>query len=98
MAAIVMYDDAQHREQVVQLWEAVFAYKTPHNAPRLALEKKLLARDKLLFVAVIGSAVVGTAMAGYDGHRGWLYSVAVAQAHRGQGLGTELVRHAERVL
>jgi len=95
---IVPYDDTQHRDQVATLWEAVFAYATPHNAPRLALDKKLLVNDNLFFVAVSGPTVVGTAMAGYDGHRGWLYSVAVAPAHRGQGLGTALVQHAERAL
>lgn len=98
MAAIVVYDDVKHRDQVVQLWKTVFAYATPHNAPRLVLDRKLLLKDDLLFVAVIGSAVVGTALAGYDGHRGWLYSVAVDPSHRGKGFGTELVRHAERVL
>jgi ribosomal protein S18 acetylase RimI-like enzyme len=98
MAAIVAYDDVKHRDQVTQLWKAVFAYATPHNAPPLVLDKKLLIRDNLLFVAVIESAVVGTAMAGYDGHRGWLYSVAVDPAHRGKGFGSDLVQHAERAL
>jgi len=98
MAAIVVYDDLKHRDQVAQLWKAVFAYATLHNAPSLVLDKKLAVRDDLLFVAVIGAVVVGTAMAGYDGHRGWLYSVAVDPTHRGKGVGTDLVQHAERVL
>jgi ribosomal protein S18 acetylase RimI-like enzyme len=42
--------------------------------------------------------VVGTVLAGYDGHRGWLYSVAVHPAHRRRGLGARLVHHAESVL
>jgi ribosomal protein S18 acetylase RimI-like enzyme len=33
-------------------------------------------------------------MAGYDGHRGWIYSLAVAPDRRGQGLGTRLLDHA----
>jgi ribosomal protein S18 acetylase RimI-like enzyme len=37
-------------------------------------------------------------MAGYDGHRGWLYSVAVHPSHRREGLGAKLVRHAEDAL
>lgn len=37
-------------------------------------------------------------MAGYDGHRGWLYCLAVDPAARKQGLGTALIRHAEGVL
>jgi ribosomal protein S18 acetylase RimI-like enzyme len=42
--------------------------------------------------------VVGTTMAGYDGHRGWIYSVAVAPSHRRQGIASRLVVHAERAL
>lgn len=42
--------------------------------------------------------VVGTAMVGWDGHRGWVYYLAVATSHRGRGLGRELMTAAERWL
>ena len=38
------------------------------------------------------------AMGGYDGHRGWIYSVAVRPEHRGQGIGRELIRTLETML
>ena len=44
------------------------------------------------------TSVIGTAMAGYDGHRGWLYTVAVSPGHRRRGVGTALVRHAVAAL
>jgi ribosomal protein S18 acetylase RimI-like enzyme len=96
--AVTPYVDALHRSQVVALWEAVFAYETAHNRPGLAIDKKLAVDDQLFFVAVADDAVVGTVMAGYDGHRGWIYSVAVAATHRRQGVGSRLVSHAERAL
>jgi ribosomal protein S18 acetylase RimI-like enzyme len=37
-------------------------------------------------------------MAGYDGHRGWIYSMAVAPDRRGQGLGSRLLDHALEAL
>ena len=37
-------------------------------------------------------------MAGYDGYRGWLYSVAVAPTKRHRGLGSSVVHHAEKAL
>ena len=37
-------------------------------------------------------------MAGYDGHRGWLYSVAVRQSHRRSGAGKILIKQVERRL
>ena len=52
----------------------------------------------MLFVAMEGDAVVGTTMAGYDGHRGWLHKVAVLPQHRRRGLAADLVRHAIRAL
>jgi ribosomal protein S18 acetylase RimI-like enzyme len=98
MATVVPYSDPVHRQQVVALWREVFGYDAPRNSPSLAIDKKLAVRDGLLFVAVEGDAVVGTAMAGYDGHRGWLYSIAVLPSHRRKGLGAALVAHAERAL
>lgn len=34
-------------------------------------------------------------MVGHDGHRGWIYYLAVRTAHRGEGLGARLVHAAE---
>ena len=42
--------------------------------------------------------MVGTAMAGYDGHRGWLYSVAVKSSRQRSGIGAMLVNEAEQRL
>ena len=42
--------------------------------------------------------VVGTAIAGYDGHRGWLYSVAVKASRQRTGIGAMLVEEAEQRL
>ena len=95
---ITLYADAAHRGQVIALWETVFGYEAAHNKPELVIDKKLEVDDELFFVAVADSAVVGTVMAGYDGHRGWIYSVAVASSHRRQGIGSQLVSHAERAL
>jgi len=96
--AVTPYVDAIHRSQVVALWKTVFGYKAAHNNPSLVIDKKLEVDDQLFFVAVADNAVVGTIMAGYDGHRGWIYSVAVAPSHRRQRIGSRLVTHAERAL
>jgi len=95
---ITTYLDAVHRGQVVDLWKAVFGYETAHNNPHLAIDKKLQVADDLLFVAIADKTVVGTIMAGYDGHRGWLYSLGVTPSRRRQGIGSQLVVHAERAL
>ena len=42
-----------------------------------------------------GPELAGTVMVGHDGHRGWMYYVAVAPESRGHGLGRQLVAAAE---
>lgn len=98
MHSIIPYSNEVHRLDVVKLWETVFAYQEAHNQPGLSIDKKLAVNDGLFFVSLEGLDVVGTVLAGYDGHRGWLYSVAVHPSHRGKGIGEGLVRHAERAL
>ena len=43
-------------------------------------------------------ALVGSVMAGYDGHRGWLYYLASDPARRGEGIARTLVAAAEERL
>jgi ribosomal protein S18 acetylase RimI-like enzyme len=95
---IVPFDNATHRSQVMALWRASFGYETAHNEPGLVIDKKLVMHDDLFFVAMAAAEVVGTVLAGYDGHRGWLYSVAVSPDHRKRGAGRQLVAHAEQAL
>jgi ribosomal protein S18 acetylase RimI-like enzyme len=89
---------ADDRDAVVDLWLTVFPRSTGHNDPGTSIDRKIAADDGLFFVATDDANVAGTVMAGYDGHRGWLYSVAVSPAFRRRGVGTRLVRHAESEL
>jgi ribosomal protein S18 acetylase RimI-like enzyme len=52
----------------------------------------------LFFVARLDGLLVGTVMSGYDGHRGWVYSLAVGSEVRRRGSGTALMQHVEREL
>jgi len=94
---ILSYDDAVHRGQVIGLWKAVFGYPADYNAPGVVIDRKI-AFDDLLFVAVENTVVVGTVMAGYDGHRGWIYSLAVRPDRRSKGVGSMLLAVAEQTL
>lgn len=56
----------------------------------------LLARDPdALITAWVGSELVGTVVAGWDGWRCHLYRLAVAPEHRRQGVGGALIEAAE---
>ena len=55
-------------------------------------------RPALLLVASAGNEVIGSILAGYDGHRGWLYALAVLPAYRFDQVATNLVIEAEKLL
>ncbi len=86
---------------VMALWKDVFSYSNysaPHNDPLAIIEHKLIVQSELFWVGLLNDRIVGTIMAGYDGHRGWLYSLAVAPDVRRRGIGTQLMNHAEQTL
>ena len=96
---IVCFDATAHRDGFIALYNDVFGYTEPHHDPGLVVEKKLEAGDGLFFVALSEAGdVIGSVMAGYDGHRGWIYSLAVAESRRKQGLGRALMARAEEAL
>ena len=74
------------RNATIALWNTVFSYDAPHNEP------------SLFYVGCNGNEIVGTVMAGYDGHRGWIYSLAVKPDQHRQGVGKKLMAHAEAAL
>jgi ribosomal protein S18 acetylase RimI-like enzyme len=66
--------------------------------PRLSIARKLCVQRDLFLVAVDGESVVGTAMAGYEGHRGSVYYLAVHPSRRREGIGRALMKEVERAL
>ncbi|PMS10057.1 GNAT family acetyltransferase [Trinickia caryophylli] len=89
-------------DAVIALWQQAFPEygdkSRPQRDPRLSIANKLAVQPELFFVATLGARLAGTVMAGYDGHRGWLYSLAVMPELRRLGIGTRLVAHAEQAL
>ncbi|MCA8296122.1 GNAT family acetyltransferase [Burkholderia sp. AU30198] len=90
-------------DAVLAVWRDAFpqyedADAPPHRDPLRSIELKLATQPELFFVATSGARVVGTLMAGFDGHRGWLYSFGVSNDARRLGIGRALIAHAERAL
>ena len=86
------------RDDVVALWNRVFADDPPRNAPERVIARKLATQRELFLVADDRGRVVGTVLGGWDGFRGWVYHLAVDPQHRRAGIGRELMQEIERRL
>ena len=84
-----------HFDGVDALWREAFPGDPPWNAAEVAIPEKLKTQPDLLLVALKSDRVVGSIMAGYDGHRGWISRLAVLQSCRNEGIGRALITEAE---
>ncbi|HUP16733.1 MAG TPA: GNAT family acetyltransferase [Acidimicrobiia bacterium] len=83
--------------QVIALWQQCGLQRS-WNDPHLDIARRQAVGDGLFLVAEIDGAVVGTLMAGYDGHRGSINYVGVLPGSRRLGIGRALVSMAEQLL
>jgi ribosomal protein S18 acetylase RimI-like enzyme len=82
---------------VIDLWRRCGLVR-PQNDPAKDVLRKLEVRPDLFLVAIDDGRIVGSVMAGYEGHRGWINYLAVSPEHRRAGIGRELMAHAEMLL
>lgn len=85
----------QDETAVLALWHAVFPDDPPRNDPRAIIRRKRRVQPELFLVGETGERIVATVVAGYDGHRGWVYHLAVGAGARRQGYGRAMMAAAE---
>lgn len=85
------------RDAVVALWHEA-GLTRPWNEPYGDLALALRGPASTVLVAWDGGRLVGTAMTGHDGHRGWVYYLAVATSARRTGIGRALMGAVEEWL
>lgn len=96
MIKIKVYNKSQ-RSEVLKLWNDC-GLLFPENDPVKDIQRKLKTQPDLFLVALMDEKLVGTVMAGYEGHRGWINYLAVDTTQRKLGIGRKLMAEAEKRL
>lgn len=81
-------------DAVIALWRDC-GLTRPWNDPALDFARAIESEASTILVAEGAGGVVASVMVGDDGHRGWVYYLAVAHAARRTGLGRVLMAAAE---
>jgi ribosomal protein S18 acetylase RimI-like enzyme len=79
------YDD------VIALWKGVDGIEICEGDSRPEIAEYFKRNPGLSRVAILEGKIVGAALCGHDGRRGWIYHLAVAPTHRRQKIGKVLL-------
>ena len=78
-------------EAAIALWSGVEGIEICEGDSREEIAEYLKRNPGLSRVAEADGKIVGVAMCGHDGRRGWIYHLAVAPNYRRQKVGTLLL-------
>ena len=76
---------------VSRLWRGSEGIGLNESDTRASIAIYLKRNPQMSFVARNGRTIVGAVLCGHDGRRGYLHHLAVANNHRGNGIGKKLV-------
>lgn len=85
------------RADAVRLWSIV-GLTRPWNPPGEDFDRALDAPSSAVLGLRDATGLVATVMVGHDGHRGWVYYLAVERSRLRSGLGRAMVEAAEQWL
>jgi ribosomal protein S18 acetylase RimI-like enzyme len=85
------------RVAATSLW-ATAGLVRPWNDPDGDFDRAIAGPTSTVLGAREAGQLLATVMVGYDGHRGWVYYLAVAETQRRKGLGRRMMVDAERWL
>ena len=78
------------RDALIALWRACELTR-PWNDPAADFDRALACSGSTIFLTEQAGELVGTAMTGFDGHRGWIYYLGVTPDRRGEGIAHRLL-------
>ena len=88
---------SKDKRSVLELWKTCNLIVS-WNDPEKDILRKLSVRDDLFILAEINKKIIATAMGGYDGHRGYIYYLAVLPEFQKKGVGSKILSVVEKKL
>jgi ribosomal protein S18 acetylase RimI-like enzyme len=82
------------RDAATRLWDEA-GLTRPWNEPGRDFDRALRGPMSSVLGALEAGELAATVMVGHDGHRGWVYYLAVKRGHRRRGLGRRMMQEAE---
>ena len=79
-----------HYDEVIALWKVYETVGLSSADERESIKSYLARNPAMSFVAKENDHIVGAALCGHDGRRGYLHHLAVKESHRKRGIGTKL--------
>ena len=80
--------------EAVSLWQEC-GLTRPWNDPDEDVRRAMSGPDSTVLACRREGELLATAMVGHDGHRGWVYYLAVREGERQHGIGRALMRSCE---
>lgn len=84
----------QYTDDAVALWQQT-GLTRPWNDAREDCRRALAGPSSTILALLDDGVLIATAMVGHDGHRGWVYYLAVAGALQRQGHGRAMMAACE---
>ncbi len=75
------------------LWQTC-GLTRPRNDPNDDIDRAIAAREATILIGYARDQLIGSVMAGHDGHLGWVCYLAVDPGFQGKGFGRELMQEA----
>ncbi len=82
---------------VIELWQKYNLTRSWNN-PELDIKRKLKVDPELFLVGLSNEKIVASVMGGYDGHRGWVYYLAVDPEYQNRDFGKQIMKAIEEKL
>jgi ribosomal protein S18 acetylase RimI-like enzyme len=76
---------------VIELWQKCNLTR-PWNNPELDIKRKLKVNPEIFLVGLSNEKIVASVMGGYDGHRGWVYYLAVDPEYQNRDFGKQIMK------